>query len=167
MKYQEEVAKETLFVTVQRRGSDVAGLADTRWHGLIVQIEEEGKKEAELREEEEKEENRGFWFMVLLIRHYSYTLSHCVSIRPILPKKPRWNSIYRKEFLFFWRNREEIDSIGIWLNEILLVITMLCEANVFEHLANFYRLVTRVVETFENFVNVREHDYVGYASGGN
>lgn len=59
MKYQEEVAKETLFVTVQRR-SDVAGLADTRWHGLIVQIEEEGKKEAELREEEEKEENRGF-----------------------------------------------------------------------------------------------------------
>lgn len=60
MKYQEEVAKETLFVTVQRRGSDVAGLADTRWHGLIVQIEEEGKKEAELREEEEKEENRGF-----------------------------------------------------------------------------------------------------------
>lgn len=59
MKYQEEVDKETLFVTVQRR-SDVAGLADTRWYGLIVQIEEEGEKEAELREEEEKEENRGF-----------------------------------------------------------------------------------------------------------
>lgn len=59
MKYQEEVDKETLFVTVQRR-SDVAGLADTRWYGLIVQIEEEAEKEAELREEEEKEENRGF-----------------------------------------------------------------------------------------------------------
>lgn len=59
MKYQEEVDKETLFVTVQRR-SDVTGLADTRWYGLIVQIEEEGEKEAELREEEEKEENRGF-----------------------------------------------------------------------------------------------------------
>lgn len=57
MKCQEEVDKETLFVTVQRR-SDVAGLADTRWYGLIVQIEEEGEKE--LREEEEKEENRGF-----------------------------------------------------------------------------------------------------------
>lgn len=59
MKYQEEVDKETLFVTVQRR-SDVTGLADTRWYGLIVQIEEEGEREAELREEEEKEENRGF-----------------------------------------------------------------------------------------------------------
>lgn len=63
MKYQEEVDKETLFVTVQRR-SDVTGLADTRWYGLIVQIEEEGKKRRSCEKRKRKKKIEAFdsWF---------------------------------------------------------------------------------------------------------